>query len=155
MLNSMPENLQFILFFVAVILCLKFVFRKERAPSPDPEPEREKGKQGGPTGSAHSEGGRRYGGERTEGSNRHSRANKEREHSNDGQRRTGENSETNQETKLKEALELFEVQMPYSLAEIQKRRKQLLLKVHPDHGGSNALFRKVNEAYEILFDQVK
>lgn len=51
---------------------------------------------------------------------------------------------------ITDALELFELSVPFSLDALQKRRKQLLLKVHPDHGGSAVMTRMVNDAYEML-----
>ena len=52
--------------------------------------------------------------------------------------------------KFKEALELFEMKMPFTLDELKKRRKQLLAKTHPDVGGSSYLFKQVENAFEIL-----
>lgn len=34
--------------------------------------------------------------------------------------------------------------------EIKKARKKLCLKYHPDQGGSEDMFRKVNEAYDMI-----
>lgn len=50
----------------------------------------------------------------------------------------------------KEALELFEMSKPYNMADLKKRRMELLKKVHPDQGGSNMMARLVNEAYDVL-----
>lgn len=50
----------------------------------------------------------------------------------------------------KDALELYELSRPYTLADIKRKRNALLLRVHPDHGGSLALTRQVNEAFELL-----
>ncbi|MEO3388865.1 hypothetical protein [Mesorhizobium sp. CAU 1741] len=48
------------------------------------------------------------------------------------------------------ALELFELSHFYTLEQLNKRRLELLKKVHPDLGGSNMMARMVNEAYELL-----
>ena len=52
--------------------------------------------------------------------------------------------------KLREALELFELELPFTLDELKARRKQLLAKTHPDAGGSGFLFKQVENAFEIL-----
>ena len=52
--------------------------------------------------------------------------------------------------KLKEALELFELELPFTLDDLKKRRKQLLAKTHPDAGGSGFLFKQVENAFGIL-----
>ena len=54
----------------------------------------------------------------------------------------------------KDALDLLGLSKPYTLAELDKRRKAMLLKVHPDHGGSNAMARMVNDAYLLLKDKL-
>jgi len=51
---------------------------------------------------------------------------------------------------LKSAQDLFEIEPPYTAAELKKRRMDLLKKVHPDTGGSNMMAKMVNEAYELL-----
>ena len=51
---------------------------------------------------------------------------------------------------LAEALELFELEQPYTKADLKKRRKQLLAKTHPDAGGSAFLFKQVENAHEVL-----
>jgi hypothetical protein len=48
------------------------------------------------------------------------------------------------------ALELFELSRPYTLGDLKRRRNELMLRVHPDHGGTASLFRQVNEAYDLL-----
>jgi len=42
------------------------------------------------------------------------------------------------------------IQPPTSLKEIKKAYHKMALKSHPDKGGSDEAFRKVNEAYEQL-----
>lgn len=53
-----------------------------------------------------------------------------------------------------DALDLLGLAKPYTLAELDARRKAMLLKVHPDHGGSNAMARMVNDAYLLLKDKL-
>lgn len=55
---------------------------------------------------------------------------------------------------IKTAQELFEISPPYTAAELKKRRMDLLKKVHPDVGGSNMMAKMVNEAYELLKDNI-
>lgn len=55
---------------------------------------------------------------------------------------------------VKSAQELFEISPPYTAAELKKRRMDLLKKVHPDVGGSNMMAKMVNEAYELLKDNI-
>lgn len=38
--------------------------------------------------------------------------------------------------------------------EIKRARKKLCLKYHPDQGGDEEMFRKVNEAYEMIVSGV-
>ena len=40
-------------------------------------------------------------------------------------------------------------------AEIKKAYRKLVLKHHPDHGGDEEEFKKINEAYSILSDEAK
>lgn len=54
----------------------------------------------------------------------------------------------------KDALDLLGLSKPYTGAELDARRKAMLLKVHPDHGGSNAMARMVNDAYLLLKDKL-
>lgn len=54
----------------------------------------------------------------------------------------------------KDALDLLGLSKPYTLAQLDARRKAMLLKVHPDHGGSNAMARMVNDAYLLLKDKL-
>lgn len=55
---------------------------------------------------------------------------------------------------VKNALELLDLSIPYDLDTLKKRRKQLLAKTHPDAGGSAALFRQVENAYQVLKDNL-
>jgi hypothetical protein len=81
----------------------------------------------------------------------------EREQENQRHQEKKNNNRNNNEyksTDLKDALELFELSQPYSLKDLQKRRKQLLLRVHPDHGGSNMMARMVNDAFDLLKSKI-
>ncbi|MCE7030998.1 hypothetical protein [Jiella avicenniae] len=75
----------------------------------------------------------------------------ENENNNNNSRRDNGN---NSDQKFKDALELFELPPIYDLKQLQGRRKQLLLRVHPDHGGSNAMARMVNEAFDLLKSKI-
>lgn len=48
------------------------------------------------------------------------------------------------------AIELLGLSPTFTQADLKKRRSELLKKIHPDHGGSNAMARMVNEAFELL-----
>lgn len=50
----------------------------------------------------------------------------------------------------KDALELYELQKPFTTKDLKARRNQLLQGTHPDRGGSTLMARLVNEAFEIL-----
>lgn len=54
----------------------------------------------------------------------------------------------------KAALELLGLEKPFTAADLNKKRMEMLKKVHPDQGGSNMMARLVNEAYELLSKQV-
>ena len=49
-------------------------------------------------------------------------------------------------------MELFSVKRPFTKAELRKKRNIFLASnhVHPDDGGSEEAFRKVQDAYELL-----
>jgi restriction system protein len=51
--------------------------------------------------------------------------------------------------------DLFDLPPTATQAEIRAAHRRLIWNVHPDHGGSHALFRQVQEAYELLSDPVK
>jgi len=55
-----------------------------------------------------------------------------------------------EESRYKNALSLFDLRAPYSLEELVSRRKFLLMRAHPDQGGSTGLTVAVNEAFEVL-----
>jgi len=46
--------------------------------------------------------------------------------------------------------ELLGVKKNATMTQISKAYKKLALKLHPDKGGNDYLFRKVNEAYKVL-----
>lgn len=50
----------------------------------------------------------------------------------------------------KQALEVLGLPPSFTLDQLQKRRMELLKKVHPDQGGSNLMARLVQESYELL-----
>lgn len=51
---------------------------------------------------------------------------------------------------LANALELFELEQPFTAKELSQRRRSLLGKTHPDAGGSAYLFKQVEAAHEVL-----
>lgn len=61
-------------------------------------------------------------------------------------------SYTDKKTPLESAMELFSVKRPFTKAELRKKRNIFLASnhVHPDDGGSEEAFRKVQDAYELL-----
>ncbi|MBR5420484.1 MAG: J domain-containing protein [Lachnospiraceae bacterium] len=53
---------------------------------------------------------------------------------------------------LEEAKAFFNVEIPFSEAEIKEKRNLLMKKYHPDNpGGSEEMCKKINECYSILF----
>ena len=55
----------------------------------------------------------------------------------------------------KEAYDLFGLRPGASDDAVKKKYKDLVKKVHPDQGGTAALFRQVQEAYELLTNKKK
>jgi signal transduction histidine kinase len=53
-------------------------------------------------------------------------------------------------TTVPDALDYLEMSKPFTGKELDRKRKAALMRAHPDHGGTNAMARLVNEAYEIL-----
>lgn len=53
-------------------------------------------------------------------------------------------------TTVSDALDYLEIAKPFTTKELDKKRKMALLRAHPDHGGTNAMARLVNEAYDVL-----
>lgn len=45
---------------------------------------------------------------------------------------------------------MFGVEIPYTEAEIRKKRNELIKKVHPDAGGSEKKAAQINEYYALL-----
>lgn len=66
------------------------------------------------------------------------------------QKKEGPSSRRNGKMTRKEALEILELKGNPSGAEIEKAYKRLMLKVHPDLGGSNWFARELNQAKEVL-----
>ncbi|MCR4642862.1 MAG: hypothetical protein K5697_12660 [Lachnospiraceae bacterium] len=53
---------------------------------------------------------------------------------------------------LEEAKSIFNVEIPFSEAEIKEKRNLLIRKYHPDNpGGSEEMCKKINECYAILY----
>lgn len=48
------------------------------------------------------------------------------------------------------ALELLGMKSPFTQEELKAQRNKMLLKVHPDQGGSDMLVKMVNDAYNTL-----
>lgn len=59
------------------------------------------------------------------------------------------------EDDYKDALDLFDLKDGYTLAELRKRYRELSQRSHPDKGGTDGLFRKVKEAFELLSKKAK
>lgn len=56
---------------------------------------------------------------------------------------------------IRNALELLGLSIPYDFDTLKRRRTELLTKTHPDVGGSAALFRQVENAYQVLKDKLE
>ena len=78
------------------------------------------------------------------------KANQKQERQERRERQGGDNSRSAPSNAMSDALDLFELKQPYTLEQLKKRRKELMLRVHPDHGGSNMMARMVNEAFDLL-----
>lgn len=86
--------------------------------------------------------------------------NREEKETNDSKKSSANNSRskdnkssyTAKATPLESAMELFSVKRPFTKAELRKKRNIFLASnhVHPDDGGSEEAFRKVQDAYELL-----
>lgn len=63
-----------------------------------------------------------------------------------------ENAAKRDMTPLEAAMALFGMKRPFTKEELKKKRNQYLTanRVHPDSGGSDARFRQVQEAYDLL-----
>lgn len=57
---------------------------------------------------------------------------------------------SNQESDFDRALRVFGLKLPFSSADLKKRRNELVKKNHPDHGGTNEKMIEINKAYELL-----
>ena len=53
-------------------------------------------------------------------------------------------------TRYDDALELFGLSEPFTMAELKHAYAKLVKETHPDKGGNPALFRQVNKAFELL-----
>lgn len=61
----------------------------------------------------------------------------------------------NYEGRYKDALDLFELSEPFTIAELKASYKKLIKETHPDNGGNPALFRQVKKAFELLKTRAK
>ena len=59
---------------------------------------------------------------------------------------------TSKMTPLESAMELFSIKRPFTKSELRKKRNIFIASnhIHPDDGGSEEAFRKVQDAYELL-----
>lgn len=55
-----------------------------------------------------------------------------------------------QMTEFERAKALYEVEIPFTKKDLNKKRKELSKSCHPDNGGSPSQIREVNAAYELL-----
>ena len=63
---------------------------------------------------------------------------------------SGSYASTHQESDFDKALRVFGVKLPFSSADLKKRRNELVRKNHPDHGGTNEKMIEINKAYDLL-----
>lgn len=63
---------------------------------------------------------------------------------------SGSYTSHHQESDFDRALRVFGLKLPFSSADLKKRRNELVKKNHPDHGGTNEKMIEINKAYELL-----
>ena len=63
---------------------------------------------------------------------------------------SGSYTSSRQESDFDKALRVFGVKLPFSSADLKKRRNELVRKNHPDHGGTNEKMIEINKAYDLL-----
>ena len=63
---------------------------------------------------------------------------------------SGSYTSSHQESDFDKALRVFGVKLPFSSADLKKRRNELVRKNHPDHGGTNEKMIEINKAYDLL-----
>lgn len=63
---------------------------------------------------------------------------------------SGSYTSPHQESDFDRALRVFGLKLPFSSADLKKRRNELVKKNHPDHGGTNEKMIEINKAYELL-----
>lgn len=63
---------------------------------------------------------------------------------------SGSYASPHQESDFDKALRVFGVKLPFSSADLKKRRNELVRKNHPDHGGTNEKMIEINKAYDLL-----
>ena len=64
-------------------------------------------------------------------------------------------SKKSKRTRYTDALDLFELSEPFTMAELKKAYAKLVKETHPDSGGNPALFRQVKKAFELLKTRAK
>ena len=63
---------------------------------------------------------------------------------------SGSYTSPHQESDFDKALRVFGLKLPFSSADLKKRRNELVKKNHPDHGGTNEKMIEINKAYDLL-----
>jgi len=63
---------------------------------------------------------------------------------------SGSYTSPHQESDFDKALRVFGLKLPFSSADLKKRRNELIKKNHPDYGGTNEKMIEINKAYELL-----